>query len=142
MLFWYVLAGAVASLSLPPLFLLPAIFALSIPFLGYVGAKSRREAAVIFAAAGLGWFLASTYWVSNSLIVSVPSNWFLMPFMALALALTLASFWAVAGAFSFSFLISTSEHRTDDFSAVCIDVSASSIKSMTFAMPMVRPLRE
>ena len=103
MLFWHMLAGAGASLSLPPLFLLPAIFALSIPFLGYIRAQSWREAAAICAAAGLGWFLASTCWVSNSLIVDVPSNWFLMPFMALALALTLASFWAVAGAFSFSF---------------------------------------
>ena len=103
MLFLHMLAGASASLSLPPLFLLPAIFALSIPFFGYIGAQSWREAAAIFAAAGLGWFLASTYWVSNSLIVNVPSNWFLMPFMALALALTLASFWAVAAAFSFSF---------------------------------------
>ncbi|MFL2845165.1 MAG: apolipoprotein N-acyltransferase [Candidatus Puniceispirillaceae bacterium] len=103
MLFLHMLAGASASLSLPPLFLLPAIFALSIPFFGYIGAQSWREAAAIFAAAGLGWFLASTYWVSNSLIVNVPSNWFLMPFLALALALTLASFWALAGAFSFSF---------------------------------------
>ena len=102
-LFWHMLAGAGASLSLPPLFLLPAIFALSIPLLGYIGARSWREAAVIFAAAGLGWFLASTYWVSNSLIVNMPSNWFLMPFMALGLALILASFWAVAGALSFSF---------------------------------------
>ena len=102
-LFWHMLAGAGASLSLPPLFLLPAIFALSIPFFGYLRAQSWREAALIFAAAGLGWFLASTYWVSNSLLVSVPSNWFLMPFVALALAMTLASFWAVAGALSFSF---------------------------------------
>ena len=102
-LLWHTLAGAGASLSLPPLFLLPAIFALSIPFLGYIGAKSWREAAAIFTAAGLGWFLASTYWVSNSLIVNIPSNWFLMPFMALALALILSSFWAVAGALSFSF---------------------------------------
>ena len=51
------LAGAGASLSLPPLFLLPAIFALSIPFLGYIAAQSWREAAAIFAAAGFGWFL-------------------------------------------------------------------------------------
>ena len=102
-LFLHMIAGAGASLSLPPLFFLPAIFALSIPFLGYIGAQSWREAAAIFAAAGFGWFLASTYWVSNSLIVNAPSDWFLMPFMALALALILASFWAVAGALSFSF---------------------------------------
>ncbi len=97
------LAGAVASLSLPPLFLIPAIFAISFPFLSYMKAQSRCEAAMILAAAGFGWFLASTYWVSNSLIVDQSSRWFLMPFMALALSLILASFWAVAGAFSFSF---------------------------------------
>ena len=102
-LFWHALAGAFASLSLPPLFLLPAIFALSIPLLGYVKAQNRREATMIFGAAGLGWFLASTYWVSNSLIVESLSNWFLMPFMAMALALILASFWAVAAACSWSF---------------------------------------
>ena len=102
-LFWHALAGAFASLSLPPLFLLPAIFALSIPLLGYVHAQSRREAALIFAAAGLGWFLASTYWVANSLIVNSTSNWFLMPIMALGLALILSSFWSVAAAFSWSF---------------------------------------
>ncbi len=102
-LFWHMLVGAIASLSLPPLFMLPAIFALSIPFLGYVNAQSRSEAAMILGAAGLGWFLASTFWVSNSLIINTTSNWFLMPLMALALALTLASFWSVAALFSFSF---------------------------------------
>ena len=102
-LFWHALAGAFASLSLPPLFLLPAIFALSIPLLGYVQAQSRREATMIFGSAGLGWFLASTYWVSNSLIVESLSNWFLMPLMALVLALALSIFWAVSAAFSWSF---------------------------------------
>ena len=102
-LFWHVLAGAFASLSLPPLFLLPAIFALSIPLLGYVQAQSRREATMIFGSAGLGWFLASTYWVSNSLIVESFSNWFLMPLMAMVLALILAIFWAVSAACSWSF---------------------------------------
>jgi apolipoprotein N-acyltransferase len=103
LLFWHMLAGAVASLSLPPLFLIPAIFAISFPLLGYINAKSRREAALILLAAGLGWFLASTYWVSNSLIVDQLSHWFLMPIIALALALILASFWAFAGFFAFSF---------------------------------------
>ena len=103
LLFWHLLAGAVASLSLPPLFLIAAIFAISFPLLGYINAKSRREAALILLAAGLGWFLASTYWVSNSLIVDQLSHWFLMPIIALALALILASFWAFAGFFAFSF---------------------------------------
>jgi len=85
MLFWHLLAGAFASLSLPPLFLLPAIFALSIPLLAYLKAESRMQASMIFGAAGTGWFLASTYWVSHSLIVESPSLWVLAPFMALAL---------------------------------------------------------
>ena len=91
-LFWHMLAGAGACLSLPPLFLLPAIFALSVPLLGYIGAQSWREAAAIFAAAGLGWFLASTYWVSNSLLLTQhPTGSYAL--MALALAMT----WPVSG---------------------------------------------
>ena len=102
-LFWHLLAGAFASLSLPPLFLLPAIFALSIPLLAYLKAESRVQASMIFGAAGAGWFLASTYWVSHSLIVESPSLWVLAPFMALALALILALFWASAATVSWSF---------------------------------------
>ena len=102
-LFWHLLAGAFASLSLPPLFLLPAIFALSVPLLAYLKAESRMQASMIFGAAGAGWFLASTYWVSHSLIVESPSLWVLAPFMALALALVLAVFWASAAMISWSF---------------------------------------
>jgi apolipoprotein N-acyltransferase len=102
-LFWHFLAGAFASLSLPPLFLLPAIFALSIPLLAYLKAESRMQASMIFAAAGTGWFLASTYWVSHSLVVETPSLWGLAPFMALALSLILALFWASAAMVSWSF---------------------------------------
>ncbi|MGB2099784.1 MAG: hypothetical protein ACPHX4_08605, partial [Candidatus Puniceispirillaceae bacterium] len=102
-LLWHLLAGAFASLSLPPLFLLPAIFALSIPLLAYLKAESRMQASMIFGAAGTGWFLASTYWVSNSLIVETPSLWALTPFMTLALSLILALFWASAAMVSWSF---------------------------------------
>lgn len=100
---WHFLAGAVASLSLPPLFLLPAIFALSAPLISYLKAQSRLDAAMILTASGFGWFLASTYWVSNSLIVHNSSNWLLMPLMAMALALILTSFWSAVGTFAFSF---------------------------------------
>jgi len=96
-------AGAFASLSLPPLFLIPAIFALSLPLLAYLKAESRRDAIMIIGAAGMGWFLASTYWVSNSLIVETASLWFAAPFIALALALILTLFWAVAAAVAWSF---------------------------------------
>ena len=95
-----VIAGAAASMALPPFFIVPALFSLSLPVWRVIHANSRAEASVIFGAAGLGWFLASTYWVSHALIVSAPSLWFLTPLVALALAIILSSFWAVAAAAS------------------------------------------
>jgi apolipoprotein N-acyltransferase len=98
-----VTTGAIASLSLPPFFLLPAIFVLSFPMLAYCQASSRREAMMIFAGVGLGWFFASTYWISHSLIIYSPSLWALRPLMALALSLCLAAFWAMAAILAWSF---------------------------------------
>ena len=101
-LVWHFLAGAVASLAVPPLFLIPAIFALSIPMIGYLNASGRIAAAAIWMAAGSGWFLASTYWVAHALIIDNPGLWFLMPLMAAALAAGLALFWAAGAALSWS----------------------------------------
>ena len=95
-----VMAGAVASLALPPFFIVPALCFLGMPVWRVIYANSRVEAAGIFGAAGLGWFLASTFWVSHALIVSAPALWFLTPFLALALAFILSIFWAVAAAAS------------------------------------------
>ena len=95
-----VMAGAAASLSLPPFFIVPALCVLGLPVWRVIHANSRVEAAGIFGAAGLGWFLASTFWVSHALIVSEPALWFLTPLVALALAFILAIFWAVAAALS------------------------------------------
>jgi apolipoprotein N-acyltransferase len=95
-----VIAGAAASIALPPFFIVPALCFLSLPVWRVIHANSRAEACLIFGAAGLGWFLASTFWVSHALIVSAPSLWFLTPFVALALAIILSIFWAVAAAAS------------------------------------------
>ena len=92
--------GGLASLALPPIFVLPALFCLGIPVWRVIHANSRFEAGRIFGMAGLGWFFASTFWVSHALIVSAPTLWFLTPFVALALAIILAVFWAVAAAAS------------------------------------------
>ena len=97
-----VLSGAAASLALPPLFILPALFLLGIPVWQAIHAPSRLAAAQIFGAAGLGWFLASTFWVSHALIVKASSLWVLTPFVALGLAFILALFWAVAAALSWT----------------------------------------
>ena len=90
------MSGAAASLALPPFFVVPALCFLSLPVWRMIHANSRVEAAGIFGAAGFGWFLASTFWVSHALIVSAPALWFLTPFVAFALAFILATFWAVA----------------------------------------------
>ena len=95
-----VIAGAAASLALPPFFVVPALFFLGLPVWRVIHANSRVQAASIFGAAGLGWFLASTFWVSHALIVSAPALWFLTPIVALGLAVILAIFWAVAAAAS------------------------------------------
>ena len=79
-----IFCGGAASLALAPFFILPALFCLGLPVWRVIHANNRFEAASIFGRAGLGWFLASTFWVSHALIVSAPSLWFLTPFMALA----------------------------------------------------------
>ena len=94
--------AGIASLALPPLFILPALFLLGMPVWKAIHAPSRLAAARIFGAAGLGWFLASTFWVSHALIVEASSLWVLTPFVALALAFILALFWAVAAALSWT----------------------------------------
>ena len=94
------MTGSAASLALPPFFFVPALFFLGLPVWRVIHANTRVEAAGIFGAAGFGWFLASTFWISHALIVSAPTLWFLTPFVALALALLLAIFWAVAAAAS------------------------------------------
>ena len=94
------MSGAAASLALPPFFVVPALCFLSLPVWRMIHANNRVEAAGIFGAAGFGWFLASTFWVSHALIVSAPALWFLTPFVAFALAFILATFWAVAAVVS------------------------------------------
>ena len=51
-----VIAGAAASIALPPFFIVPALCFLSLPVWRVIHANSRVEAAVIFGAAGFGWF--------------------------------------------------------------------------------------
>ena len=51
-----VIAGAAASIALPPFFIVPALCFLSLPVWRVIHANSRAEASGIFGAAGLGWF--------------------------------------------------------------------------------------
>jgi len=95
-------AGALASLALPPVFFVTAIFIIAVPAWRAIHAPHRQAAAGVFFGAGLGWFLASTYWVAHSLLVAAPALWFLTPAVALALAVVLAAFWALAAGLSWT----------------------------------------
>ena len=94
------LAGAVASLALPPFGIFPAIWCLAYPAMQFARAEQQSQALCIIAATGLGWFTASTHWIAHSLLVGEADFWYLLPLAAVGLPALLALFWVVAGAAS------------------------------------------
>ena len=92
------LAGAVASLALPPFGIFPAIWCLAYPAVQFARAEQRSIALWIIAAMGMGWFTASTHWISYSLLVGEADFWYLLPLTAFGLPTVLALFWVCAGA--------------------------------------------
>jgi len=92
-LLWAAMAGMLASASLPPLGIFPAIFALSIPALAMAKTDRGRAAFLTGWAAGFGWFLLSLSWVSVAFVTSGGGHVFLIPFAALGLPLLLGVFW-------------------------------------------------
>ena len=92
------LAGAVASFALPPFGLVPLIVALSMPALQVGRARTAGHAGLIAGAAGFGWFLASLWWISLSLVTGNTGHWPLIPLPLFGIPLLLALFWVPAGA--------------------------------------------
>ena len=92
------LAGAAASLALPPFGIFPAIWCLAYPAVQFARAEQRSIALWIIAAMGMGWFTASTHWISYSLLVGEADFWYLLPLTAFGLPTFLALFWVGAGA--------------------------------------------
>ena len=92
------LAGAIASLSLPPFDIFPAIWCLAYPAMQFARQEQRPQALWIIAAMGMGWFTASTHWVAHSLLVGEAEFWYLLPLAALGLPALLTLFWVGAGA--------------------------------------------
>ncbi len=101
-------AGLVGALALPPLdlwpFLLPAFSALVWLLDGALcaagasrGRRMRAGAGVLFPF-GLGWFGASVWWVGEAFLVDAERFLWLMGPAVIAMTLTLALFWALAGA--------------------------------------------
>jgi apolipoprotein N-acyltransferase len=99
-------AGAIAGLSVPPLFLLPALF-VSFPLWVWCldGAEPGRgwrrffgEAFVIGFAFGWGYFTVAFHWLGAAFFVDGGIMLVLMPFAILALAALIAFFWGLGSA--------------------------------------------
>lgn len=101
-----VVAGAIGGLSVPPLFILPALFfALPIWIWCLDGAERGQGWRRFFGPAfligfwfGLGYFTVAIHWVGAAFFVD--GGWVLamMPFAVLSIAAILALFWAIASA--------------------------------------------
>ena len=100
------LAGAVAGLSVPPFFVLPALF-LAMPVWVWAldGAERSRGWRRLFGPAfsigfafGLGYFLVAFHWLGAAFFVD--GGWVLgaMPFAILGLSALIAVFWGLASA--------------------------------------------
>lgn len=98
------LAGAVASLALPPFGLAPLALALSYPALSVARTDSTREAALIGCVTGGGWFLASLWWISLSLVTGDSNFWPLLPLPLLGIPFLLSLFWVPAAAAAHHFV--------------------------------------
>lgn len=99
-------AGAIAGLSVPPLFVVPALF---VAFPVWVwcldGAERQRGWRLLFGPAfrigfafGWGYFTVAFHWLGAAFFVDGGIMLVLMPFAILALAAMIAFFWGVGSA--------------------------------------------
>jgi len=99
-------AGAIAGLSIPPLFLLPALFfAMPVWVWALDGAERRRGLQRVFGPAftigfafGWGYFTVAFHWLGAAFFVDGGLMLVIMPFAILALAALIALFWGLASA--------------------------------------------
>ena len=96
----HMLAGAIASLCLPPFGLLPLIAALSWPAICLGRAARVGEAMRIGWAAGFGWFLFSSWWIAASMFTGKTGHWPLFPLAVLFVPFLLSLFWCAAAVIS------------------------------------------
>lgn len=89
-------SGMLASLALPPYGLVPMIAFLSLPALKLASSPTLGLAAWYGWCGGLGWFLASIWWISLSFVLGDTGHWPLLPFALFGLPALLALFWAPA----------------------------------------------
>lgn len=101
-----VVAGALAGLSIPPLFIVPALF-ITFPIWVWCldGAERKSGLRLVFGPAfsigfafGWGYFTVAFHWLGAAFFVDGGVMIALMPFAILALAAMIAFFWGVASA--------------------------------------------
>ncbi len=101
-----VLAGALAGLSMPPLFFLPALY-LALPLWVWCldGAEKETGLKRLFGPAfhigfgfGFGYFLVSLHWIGFAFLVEGGVGLVAMPFALAALCAVLAIYWGLASA--------------------------------------------
>ncbi len=100
------IAGALAGLSVPPLFVLPALFiAFPIWIWSLDGAETTRGWRRLFGPAfsigfafGWGYFIVAFHWLGAAFFVDGGVMLAIMPFAILALAAMIAVFWGLASA--------------------------------------------
>ena len=96
----FIIIGSIASISLPPLSIFPLIFLISIPIFYLCQTQNPNKAFFIGFFSALGWFLASLYWLSNSLVIGGQQFIWMIPFVFLCFPAFLSIFWGLAFYFS------------------------------------------
>lgn len=91
------LSGAVATLALPPAYVLPALY-LAFPVLVWLlgGVSRRRSAFALGWWFAFGYFAAGLYWIGNAMLVHASRHAWLLPFASLGLPAFLAMFGGFA----------------------------------------------
>src|SRR6185295_14274571 len=104
-------AGTIAGLSVPPLFILPALF-VTFPFWVWAldGAERRRGLGRLFGPAfrigfafGWGYFIVAFHWLGMAFFLEGGWPLYVMPFAILALAALIAFFWGLGSALAHQF---------------------------------------
>src|SRR6185295_13521500 len=102
-------AGTIAGLSVPPLFILPALF-VTFPFWVWAldGAERRTGLGRIFGPAfgigfafGWGYFCVAFHWLGAAFLLEGGLYLIPMPFAIAALAALIALFWGLASALAY-----------------------------------------
>ena len=91
------LAGGLAALSLPPLYILPAFLALGYCIYHAAIATHWRRAALHLSLGAYGYFLISLYWISHSLLVGKADYIFMIPISFFGVPIIVSLFWLIFG---------------------------------------------